>query len=127
MMTLTDAYCLLNRARGTDLLSPADLRAAAELLGTSPLLKPLGIALRRFPSGLQVLQRADFSEDAAAGRIERLLLAREKAAAGAAFLTAIDLAAQWKAPLPIAQQLLLVRARRVGARWVCGRPRWRPL
>jgi ESCRT-II complex subunit VPS36 len=31
MMTLTDAYCLYNRARGIDLISPADMRQACEL------------------------------------------------------------------------------------------------
>jgi len=130
-MTLTDAYCLYNRARGTDLVSPGDLREAAELLSASSAPPSssrgsggglggvlVGITLRVFPSGLQVLQLADFSEDAAAGRIERLLRARSVAAAaadGAAltdlaaspYLTALDLATQWAVPLPIAEQLLL--------------------
>jgi ESCRT-II complex subunit VPS36 len=35
MMSLTDAYCLVNRARGTDLVSPEDLLRACTLL-TSP-------------------------------------------------------------------------------------------
>lgn len=31
-MALTDVYCLLNRARGTELVSPDDLLAAARLM-----------------------------------------------------------------------------------------------
>lgn len=34
MMTLTDAYCLYNRARGTDLVSPDDLVDACKLFGS---------------------------------------------------------------------------------------------
>ena len=33
-MTLTDAYCMYNRARGTDLISPDDLLEAGKLFGT---------------------------------------------------------------------------------------------
>ena len=32
LMPLTDVYCLFNRARGTELVSPDDLLAAAELM-----------------------------------------------------------------------------------------------
>lgn len=34
MLTLTDAYCLYNRARGTDLVSPDDLMEAVKLFGS---------------------------------------------------------------------------------------------
>lgn len=52
MMTLTDVYCRVNRARGMELLSPEDL------LNASRQLDPLGlpIVLRIFDSGVMVLQ-----------------------------------------------------------------------
>jgi len=50
IMTLTDVYCVFNRARGTELVSPDDLLAACKLLSTLGL--PL--RLRSFPSGVTV-------------------------------------------------------------------------
>jgi ESCRT-II complex subunit VPS36 len=52
VISLTDVYCLFNRARGTNLVSPEDLRQACHLLGD---LK-LGISQRTFDSGVVVLQ-----------------------------------------------------------------------
>ncbi len=52
IMTLTDVYCLFNRARGTNLISPEDLREACALLGD---LK-VGLSQRIFPSGVIVIQ-----------------------------------------------------------------------
>lgn len=52
VISLTDVYCLFNRARGTNLVSPEDLREACNLLGD---LK-LGISQRTFDSGIVVLQ-----------------------------------------------------------------------
>lgn len=52
IMSLTDVYCLFNRARGTNLISPQDLRTACELL---PDLH-LGITTKTFRSGIIVLQ-----------------------------------------------------------------------
>ncbi|KAG7345901.1 EAP30/Vps36 family protein [Nitzschia inconspicua] len=52
IMTLTDVYCLFNRARGTNLISPEDLRQACELLGDLNL----GLSQRTFPSGVIVVQ-----------------------------------------------------------------------
>lgn len=36
-MTLTEAYCLYNRARGTDLISPDDLLDACKLFSSLSL------------------------------------------------------------------------------------------
>lgn len=52
MMSLTDVYCRVNRARGLELLSPEDLLAACKLL--SHLKLP--IHMRQFDSGVKVLQ-----------------------------------------------------------------------
>jgi ESCRT-II complex subunit VPS36 len=46
--SLTDLYCLFNRARGTELVSPDDFVRAAELLDTLNV----GLRFRRFPSGV---------------------------------------------------------------------------
>ena len=51
-MTLTDAYCRVNRARGLELLSPEDLLNASRQLEASNL--PL--VLRVFESGVMMLQ-----------------------------------------------------------------------
>ncbi|KAF7280317.1 hypothetical protein GWI33_006228 [Rhynchophorus ferrugineus] len=52
MMTLTDAYCRINRARGYELLSPEDI------LNACKLLESLGLPLKlfQFSSGVKVLQ-----------------------------------------------------------------------
>jgi ESCRT-II complex subunit VPS36 len=51
-MTLTDVYCLYNRARASNLISPEDLLTACSYM---PSLH-LGMSQRHFPSGLTVLQ-----------------------------------------------------------------------
>ncbi|KAJ9590764.1 hypothetical protein L9F63_016280 [Diploptera punctata] len=59
MMALTDVYCRVNRARGLELLSPEDLIQACHLLDK---LK-LPIRLRRFDSGVKVLQLESHSDE----------------------------------------------------------------
>ena len=52
LLALTDVYCIFNRARGTELVSPDDLLAAGKLfpqLGAS-------MQLKRFTSGVLVVQ-----------------------------------------------------------------------
>ena len=58
MVTLTNAYCLLNRARGTELVSPDDLHTAAQVLRCSQH----GMQLRRFDSGVLVIQAASLND-----------------------------------------------------------------
>ena len=74
MMTLPDVFSVFNRARGTELVSPSDLLATARLLGPTRL----GMSLRRFASGVLVIQ-ADSHSDKAVG--ERLVQAAAKAKA----------------------------------------------
>ncbi|CAL1540145.1 unnamed protein product [Lymnaea stagnalis] len=52
MMTLTDVYCRVNRARGMELLSPEDLFSACQ----SMEFLSLPIRLQTFDSGVSVLQ-----------------------------------------------------------------------
>jgi len=65
MITLTDLYCIFNRARGTELVSPDDLLKAATI--TKHL--GLGMHLRVFPSGVKVLQADSYSEEHMGARI----------------------------------------------------------
>ncbi|KAL5011968.1 hypothetical protein ScPMuIL_010519 [Solemya velum] len=52
MMTMSDVYCRVNRARGMELLSPEDLINACEMLE----VLNLPVRLRTFDSGVMVLQ-----------------------------------------------------------------------
>ncbi|CAM9360904.1 unnamed protein product, partial [Laminaria digitata] len=75
MMTLPDVFSIFNRARGTELVSPADLLTTARLLGPTRL----GMSLRKFASGVLVIQ-ADTHSDKAVGL--RLVKAAEAAGNG---------------------------------------------
>lgn len=56
-MTMTDAYCRVNRARGMELVSPDDLVDACRLLATNTSLQSLPIRMVAFQStGVFVLQ-----------------------------------------------------------------------
>lgn len=132
LLPLTDVYCLYNRARRTDLISPDDLLEACQLMGRLRL----GMALRRLTSGsttnsgsdasggggLLVLQLDSFSNEGAGRRIEELLRSRASSCGNGGplptltaqhllrepYVTAVELNALWRVPLPVAQQLLLV-------------------
>lgn len=69
MMTLTDVYCRVNRARGLELLSPEDL------LNASRQLTPLGlpVVLRVFDTGVMVLQSRSHDDNAVVDVIANLL------------------------------------------------------
>nr|ACO15522.1 Vacuolar protein-sorting-associated protein 36 [Caligus clemensi] len=58
-ITLTDAFCRVNRARGMELLSPEDLVSACNMMAEAKV--PL--TLKRFDSGLSVLVINDDIED----------------------------------------------------------------
>jgi len=57
IMSLTDVYCLFNRARGTNLISPEDMRQACALLGELNV----GLSQRVFPSGIIVIEHDKLS------------------------------------------------------------------
>lgn len=63
VITLTDVYCLINRARSSHLLSPEDLLRATEALEKIDV----GLKVRTFRSGLVVLQDARVDDDRVAG------------------------------------------------------------
>ena len=58
VLTLTDVYCMYNRARGVDLISPDDLRCSCSLF--SQLHLPL--RLREFDSGVIVVQSESLND-----------------------------------------------------------------
>ncbi len=68
IMTLTDVYCLYNRARGTNLISPEDLLQATSLMGSLHL----GMSQREFPSGVKVVQLDAMSDEAVSLELRRL-------------------------------------------------------
>jgi ESCRT-II complex subunit VPS36 len=98
-LTLTAAYCIVNRARGTELISPEDLTHACRLLGSvgSP------ITLAAFPSGFTVLQSA--SRSGAVLRAGVLRAADQAASTGG--VAAVDVAHALEVSLTLAKEHLL--------------------
>ncbi|CAM9734136.1 unnamed protein product [Ectocarpus sp. 4 AP-2014] len=78
MMTLPDVFSVFNRARGTELVSPADLLATARLLGPTKL----GMSLRRFASGVLVIQADSHSDQAVSEKLVKAAAAAAAAAVG---------------------------------------------
>ncbi|KAI5073991.1 hypothetical protein GOP47_0012004 [Adiantum capillus-veneris] len=70
MLALVDIYCLFNRARGTELISPEDLLRACTLWGKIDV----PVVLRRFDSGVMVIQSKSQSDDEVFSRIKSLLI-----------------------------------------------------
>ena len=70
MMTLTDVYCLYNRARGTNMISPEDFLKAVEFMHTLQL----PTSKRNFQNiGLVVLQESTWSDEQMAERLLELI------------------------------------------------------
>lgn len=101
MMTLTDVYCRVNRARGLELISPEDLLNASRQL--APLALP--VVLRIFDSGVMVLQARSLEDDTIAGVIADLI--KEKGS-----LTAEELAQSGGISVLLARERLLVTEKR---------------
>ncbi|KAK9698435.1 hypothetical protein RND81_08G104100 [Saponaria officinalis] len=70
MINLIDVYCLFNRARGTELISPDDLLQACTLW--EKLDVP--VMLRKFDSGVMVIQSKSHSDEEVFGRIRAFVL-----------------------------------------------------
>ena len=97
-LALQDVYCLYNRARGTELVSPEDLLKAAQLL------EGLGLPLRLGtlqPSGALVIQSAEHSDDAVCAKV--LQVAAEAASHG---VGRTEVAAALDVSLTLAQSYL---------------------
>ncbi|KAK9803478.1 hypothetical protein WJX73_006449 [Symbiochloris irregularis] len=98
IMALPDVYCLFNRARGTELVSPDDLLAAVALF--PKIGAPM--ALRTFASGLLVVQSSLHSD----AEVCRQLQALVPGPGLGPSLTASDVARALQVPLPIASEHL---------------------
>lgn len=73
MISLTDVYCRVNRARGLELLSPEDLLDACKVMETLNL----PIKLYQFDSGVKVLQLVTLdSENVANTTLELVSISR---------------------------------------------------
>lgn len=103
VMTLTDVYCLFNRARGSNLLSPEDFRAAAEECKRLQL----GISVVTLPSGLVVLQD-DQQADPACLQERLQLLLSQQLDNNATSLTALDVSRHWRISAVLALEQLKV-------------------
>jgi ESCRT-II complex subunit VPS36 len=65
MMTITEVYCRINRARGLELVSPEDVLNACKLLN-GPM------KLRKYPSGAVILQLDNHNDELVAEEMENL-------------------------------------------------------
>ena len=100
MMTLTDAYVRVNRARGLELISPEDFLGACQQLSSlhsSPLIK-----LHTFDTGVKVLQL-----ESAEVTSEEILSATESAVVDSGSLTAEELARLSGLAVVLAKERLL--------------------
>lgn len=105
MLSLTDAYCVFNRARGTELVSPNDFLRAAEELNTLRL----GLSFQKFPSGVMNIHLDEFDESSTLTRFLNLLRESEIAATG---LSANTAAKRMKVSLVVIKEQLLACERR---------------
>ncbi|KAL5032763.1 hypothetical protein BDV3_001312 [Batrachochytrium dendrobatidis] len=98
MIPLTDLYCLFNRARGVALISPDDLyKSVVEF----ERLK-LPFRLRKFDSGLLVVQSISYSDEEVASKILKLVAERQTG------LTAVELAKLTSISIVLAAEQLLM-------------------
>lgn len=101
---------MLCRARGTELVSPDDLRTAVDLF--SELGLPF--TLRTFPSGAKVVQDASCSDEAVCSKILDLLHAVRSSEVYADLgggLTATKAATDLQLPMAVATEQLLLAER----------------
>jgi EAP30/Vps36 family len=103
MIAITDLYCLFNRARGTEMISPDDLmKACAQFERLN-----LPMRLRTFATGVSVVQSAAHSDESVARDLSALIKRDGP-------ITPYDVATRKKIPLPLAQEQLCA-AERAGA------------
>ena len=103
LMTLTDVYCLYNRARGTNLISPQDLLSAVEKMDSLPELQ---LQLQTFPSGLKVIQSSQFNPDEMGIKLQQMCVAHNSA------LTAMDVSRELKMSAVLAKEALVAAERK---------------
>ncbi|KAG0212185.1 hypothetical protein BGX28_006731 [Mortierella sp. GBA30] len=104
-MSLMDVYCVFNRARGVELISPKDLHTACQMFTELNL----ALRLRKFDSGLLVIQTmARYSDDEVSSSITKQI---QELPPGAG-LTAVEVASAIQISVALAhEQLLMTEAR----------------
>lgn len=93
IVTLIDAYCLYNRARGAQLATAQDLLVACRQWPAD-----LDLRLREYPSTLMVIQSVDFDDELVVGR----------ALSKVEHIDAMSLAGSLKISVTLASETLLV-------------------
>ncbi|KAF7836301.1 vacuolar protein sorting-associated protein 36 [Senna tora] len=78
MINLIDIYCLFNRARGTELISPDDLLQACSLWEKFDV----PVLLRKFDSGVMVIQNKSHSDEEVFTKIRMLVMKPDALRAG---------------------------------------------
>ena len=127
VVLLTDAFCLLNRARGTEVVSPEDLYEASLLLGELKLGMQLRVVLvtsgKEGQGGggggsFRAIQLDTFSDAAVTSRILAMIDERKGGGGGGgekcnsiayyqSFVTAHEITKLMGIPLPFVKQILL--------------------
>ncbi|KAG0301682.1 Aflatoxin B1 aldehyde reductase member 2 [Dissophora globulifera] len=104
-MSLMDVYCVFNRARGVELISPKDLHTACQMFTELDL--PL--RLRKFDSGLLVIQTLARNSD---DEVSNSIVKRIQTLPPGTGLRAVELARIIQISITLAQeQLLMTEAR----------------
>ncbi|CAJ1977992.1 unnamed protein product [Sphenostylis stenocarpa] len=78
MINLIDIYCLFNRARGTELISPDDLLQACSLWEKFDV----PVVLRKFDSGVMVIQTKSHSDEEVFNKVKMLVMKPDALRAG---------------------------------------------
>lgn len=78
IINLIDIYCLFNRARGTELISPDDLLQACSLWEKFDV----PVVLRKFDSGVMVIQTKSHSDEEVFAKIKMLVMKPDTLRAG---------------------------------------------
>jgi len=124
VITLPDLYCLVNRARGTELISPGDLRKAMALCGGGAGSgASAAYRLKEFDNGVIVMTRASYTDDAMCNTVMQLLSERATAVDpppspgnrivfSLAYITALHAATALSCSLQVARQQLIICERR---------------
>nr|CAG4647220.1 EOG090X09MN [Megafenestra aurita] len=100
LMSLSDAYCRVNRARGFELLSAEDFFKACNIMAD----ENLPIVLQKFESGVYVLQLQSKTNVELQKEIEKLLQANQK-------LSALQVSQELRIPIMLARERLLTMER----------------
>jgi ESCRT-II complex subunit VPS36 len=106
MITLPDLYCVVNRARGTELLSPEDLLKACFLVDDLQL----GIHFKKFPSGVMVMQLVALTDARIADRIVEIFRQQQsdmQQPGGAVGLKISDMAVALQMSVIVTKEMLL--------------------